>query len=63
MREIKCEQCGKTFTTEAPNSKYCSLDCREIARRAKRLEWESKNEGYNCTYARLRRKKEKSHAY
>lgn len=64
MRELECVQCGEKYFTEAPNSKYCSLECREAARRTKRLEWENRNAGYNRDYARrFRRKTEKNHAF
>jgi len=56
MRERKCDICGSLYTTDAPHSKYCCLECREIARREHRKVWESNNIGYSREYAQMRRK-------
>lgn len=56
MRERICEICGNTYTTDAPNTKYCCLECREIARREHRKAWETDNADYSKVYAQMRRK-------
>ena len=55
-RKLKCSVCGNEYTTTAPNSKYCGLQCRENARRQHRKEWESNNIGYAKAYAQMRRR-------
>ena len=42
MREVKCQLCGKNFTTDAPNRKYCE-ECRDTGAKKSRKEWEIKN--------------------
>ena len=57
-REVVCVMCGKSFDTEYPNKKYCSLVCKDAAIRKKRLVWKLNNPGYDTEYARKRREKE-----
>lgn len=58
VRTKKCIMCGKSFDTEWPNKKYCSLVCKDAAIRKKRLEWKADNPGYYTEYMRKRRNKE-----
>ena len=55
-RKLICHVCGNEYTTTAQHSKYCSLECREIARRQHRKVWESNNIGYSREYAQMRRR-------
>lgn len=55
-RKLKCSVCGNDYTTTASHSKYCSLQCRETARREHRKLWESNNVGYSREYAQMRRR-------
>jgi len=53
----KCLICGKEFTTEYSNKKYCSLVCKDANLRKKRLEWMLKNPNYYNEYQKKRRSK------
>ena len=46
MRTVKCSICGKEFTTDKPNIKYCSLQCREDGRIKLRNMWKLDNPDY-----------------
>ena len=50
-----CLICGREFTPDSPNKKYCCLYCREAASRKKRKQWEADHPGYAAEYARRRR--------
>lgn len=39
-RVISCIICGKEFTAEAANAKYCSMECRQKGRYQRRKDWE-----------------------
>ncbi len=54
-REVKCIICGKVFTTEHRNKKYCSLVCKDASIRKKRLEWKINNPDYYKEYFKKRR--------
>lgn len=40
-----CAICGKKFIAQAPNAKYCSVECQVKGKNARRREWEQKS-GY-----------------
>ena len=44
MRKLTCSICGKEFTTQAGNVKYCSPECREEGKQQRRKEWEDKTD-------------------
>lgn len=56
---VTCGICGRSFETNKPNKKYCSLSCREAAAKVRRLEWEDRNPGYNMKYQREYRQRNK----
>ncbi len=51
----KCALCGNEYETRMPNSKYCSLVCREAARKAARREFDEANPNYRKEYMRAYR--------
>lgn len=51
----KCKWCGKEYETRMPNSKYCSLDCREAVRIANRRAFDEANPNYRKEYMRAYR--------
>lgn len=55
-----CKICGKEFVSMHPNSKYCSLLCKEIGMKNNQRSWSEKNKGYITLYMRSYRKKQKS---
>ena len=55
VREKVCVMCGQPYYATVPNTKYCSLTCREAMLRRKRKQWEADHPGYNAEYARKRR--------
>lgn len=55
-RRIICQICGKKFETDAPNTKYCSPECRDKGAHLRRKEWE-RTSGY------LDRQREKMQLY
>lgn len=60
-RPIECAVCGITYFTSASNSKYCSLECKEKARKIKAKEWKDNHPNFYKDYAReYRRKKAES---
>ena len=62
MRKLICKVCGNEYETDSPHSKYCSLVCKDIARKRIRSEWETqyKNEHngrcYSTDYLNTRRR-------
>lgn len=58
-RLVKCVICGKEFTTNRTNAKYCGDECRNKGRRSKRKEWEKKT-GYTIKQCEKMRKKRES---
>lgn len=53
MERIKsCPICGNAFTASKPNQRYCSIICREVGRKLKRMEWSRDNPTYNADYMR-----------
>lgn len=55
-RLVKCIICGKEFTTNRTNVKYCSDECRNKGRESKRKEWEKKT-GYTLKQCEKMREK------
>lgn len=43
-RDVTCEVCGKVFRTHFSRSKYCSDECRKIAKRDSIHSWRMENE-------------------
>ena len=58
---IKCEICGKMFTPNRANAKYCGDLCREQARQLKRKQWES-DTNYNERQRLIMRERDKQRA-
>ena len=58
MEHIKiCAVCGKEFTTERPNKKYCGMFCQASGRKLKRIMWEDRHAHYMTEYMREYRNK------
>lgn len=51
-KAVKCPICGQKFEKSNPNQRYCSLICRESARRLARVNWEVLHPQYNAEYMR-----------
>lgn len=58
-RTIKCDICGKEFSTNGKNIKYCSLECRAIGRSYTKRMWLDGKQSYMRDYMREYRKKQK----
>ena len=56
VKKRECIICGKTFSTQYSNKKYCSLVCKDAAIRKKRMEWKADNPHYYRDYSRERKK-------
>ncbi len=54
-----CKICGKEYEANYPNSKYCSILCREMGARNKRAAWCNENKGYMTIYMREHRANKK----
>lgn len=57
IREKNCIICGKAFSTEHKNKKYCSLVCKDAALRIKKMKWRQENPGYMTEYMKKYRAK------
>lgn len=57
-----CKICGKEFEALSPNSKYCSLLCKEMGAKKNLRAWNDKNKGYITIYMRSYRKKKAKEA-
>lgn len=57
-----CKICGKEFVAMSPNSKYCSLLCKEMGSKKNTRAWSDKNKGYITLYMRAYRKKKAKEA-
>lgn len=60
MKTTVCPICGLEMTKKKPNTKYCSLTCKELGRRISLLRWKKKNTGYMTKYMKRYRQKGKS---
>lgn len=56
-KRVVCSICGKEFQSQHANVKYCSLVCKEAARRKNQKHWRSDNPNYNRDYMRQYRRK------
>lgn len=54
-----CAICGKEFVPLDPRNKFCSLLCKEAARKLNRDRWRDSHPGYNTEYMREYRKRTK----
>lgn len=52
MNNRFCKICGKEFEAEHPNSKYCSILCKEMGIKRNSKAWSKKNKGYITLYMR-----------
>lgn len=52
-----CKICGKEYIAEYPNSKYCSILCKEMGNKINHKAWSDKNKDYNTIYMREYRKR------
>lgn len=62
MKTVKCKICGKEFTTDKPNKKYCSFTCKEAGYKLRRLKWQDAHPDYITEYIRDYRKQKKAQA-
>lgn len=62
-KSIKCERvcaiCGNRFMPKGNNSKYCSLECREVATQRNKKNWVNSRPGYITEYMREYRARKK----
>ena len=54
---VICPICERSFVTNRPHKKYCSLTCRDAGRILQRMKWDEANPHYNRDYSRIRRAK------
>lgn len=61
---IKCERvcviCGKRYVPKGNNSKYCSLECKEVANQINRKKWKEEHPGFITEYMRGYRARKKA---
>ena len=54
--KIKCENvcaiCGRRYIPKGNNSKYCSLECKELGTNQKKEAWKKKHSRYITEYMR-----------
>ncbi|WP_455363071.1 hypothetical protein [Vagococcus elongatus] len=58
MSRKKCAVCGLLFHTVVSSKRYCSDECRRVARRDKQRQWQSDNPDYMKKYMQQYRSKE-----
>lgn len=59
MKTVTCPICGKSFSTNRPNKKFCSFGCREAGKKLWQLEWEAKHRDYRAKYMKEYRAQKK----
>lgn len=57
-----CKICGKEYPAIYPNTKYCSILCKEMAHKKQMQAWNEKNQEYMTIYMRKYRQKNKQKA-
>lgn len=45
-----CAACGRSYETTARNTRYCSPDCQQYAKKVLRAAWKERNPNYYKTY-------------
>ena len=53
----RCEECGKLFKTERVQTRYCSLECKDIATKRHQKAWKELHPGYHAEKMRQIRAK------
>ena len=46
MKTVKCPICGREFTTNRPNKKFCGYSCKEAGEKLWRMKWNDNNPEY-----------------
>lgn len=62
MTNRVCKICGREFEAISPNSKYCSILCKEMGSKRNMKAWSDKNKEYMTIYMREYRKKKAAKA-
>lgn len=58
-KKVICAVCGKEFISAFPHEKYCSLECRDAAKKDRIQAWHRTHPGYSREYMRSYRKGQK----
>ncbi len=59
MKTVKCPICGREFTTNRPNKKFCGYSCKEAGEKLWRMKWNDNNPEYQKLYQRKYREKKR----